>query len=180
MGSWGATTSDESKPKWLTDAEKRDVYATTAGWTAPAGGNPNGQREVLVAIRGLSGATKLGDATISSVSWNDTTYDKSVGDTISVSVNWNEAVTVTNGATLLVTNTGTGGTHTLTAGASTTNRATFTLVMAANAGAWAADDVLSIGAQTISGTVVGGDTATASKVISATHGTNAGTVTVVA
>ena len=180
MSSWGATTADEAKPKYLTDAEKRDVYATTAGWTAPAGGNPDGAREVLVAIRSLSGATKLGEATISSVSWNDTTYSLAAGDTISVSVNWNEAVTVTSGATMAVTNTGTGGTHTLTAGASTSNRATFELVMAANVATWAADDVLSIAAQTISGTIVGGDGATASKVISATNGSGAGTVTVVA
>ena len=56
MSSWGATTTDEAKPKYLTDVEKRDVYATTAGWTAAAGGNPDGAREVLVAIRNLSQA----------------------------------------------------------------------------------------------------------------------------
>jgi hypothetical protein len=182
MSSWGATTTDESKPKYLTDADKRDVYATTAGWTAPAGGNSSAgaDREVLVAIRGLSGATKLGEATISSVSWNDTTYSLAAGDTISVSVNWNEAVTVTNGATMAVTNTGTGGTHTLTAGASTSNRATFELVMAADVATWAADDVLSIVAQSITGTIVGGDGATASKAISAANASGASTVTVVA
>ena len=32
MGLWGASTSDESKPKNLTAAEKKNVYATTSGW----------------------------------------------------------------------------------------------------------------------------------------------------
>jgi len=186
MSSWGkneaAEGSAETKPRYLTDAEKRDVYATTAGWTAPAGGQDRAtaQREVIVSVRGLSGEAKLASANISSANWNDTTYSLAAGDTMSVSVNWNEAVTVTSGATILVTNTGTGGTHTLTAGASTSNRATFELVMAADVATWAADDVLSIGAQNITGTVVGGDGDAALVAISATHGTNAGTVTVVA
>ena len=29
MSSWGANTSDESKPKHLTDVEKNEVYANT-------------------------------------------------------------------------------------------------------------------------------------------------------
>ena len=70
MGSWGATTTDESKPKYLTDEEKRDCYATDRGWTVPAGGNPDGEREVLVAIGGLSGGQSataaLAHATVSS------------------------------------------------------------------------------------------------------------------
>ncbi|HIG32624.1 MAG TPA: hypothetical protein EYQ09_04195 [Flavobacteriales bacterium] len=184
MGSWGATTTDEAKPKYLTTEDQRDCYATDRGWTVAAGGNSRAgaDREVLVAIRGLSGATKLAEATISSVNWVDTTYDASEGDTIAVSVNWNEAVTVTVGATIAVTNTGTGGTHTLVAPASTSNRATFVLVMAAGgaSGAWAADDVLSIVAQNITGTIVGGDGATASKAISAANASGASTVTVVA
>ena len=39
MSSWGASTSDESKPKYLTDVEKRDCFANNTGWTVPAGGN---------------------------------------------------------------------------------------------------------------------------------------------
>jgi methylmalonyl-CoA mutase N-terminal domain/subunit len=68
----------------------------------------------------------------------------------------------------------------LTAGASTSNRATFELVMAADVATWAADDVLSIVAQSITGTIVGGDGATASKAISAANASGASTVTVVA
>ena len=53
---WGASDSDESKPKNLTTAEKRDVYATSSGWVRTPGtiltGNDNtsADPEVLVAI----------------------------------------------------------------------------------------------------------------------------------
>jgi hypothetical protein len=189
MSSWGKNSdnegSAETKPRYLTDAEKRDCYATERGWTVPAGGNGNAlaDREVIVAIGDLGGsapADTLGAASISSVNWNDTTYSLAAGDTISVSVNWNETVTVTDGATIVVTNTGTGGTHTLDAPASTTNRATFTKVMAAGVNTWAADDVLSIGAQNITGTIKGAGNVNAEVAISATHGSGAGAVTVVA
>ena len=54
MSLWGATTTDESKPKHLTDVEKRDVYATDEGWvkrTAGTGGRANRvHEEILVAI----------------------------------------------------------------------------------------------------------------------------------
>ena len=100
MGSWGATTADESKPKYLTDVEKRDCYADSTGWTVAAGGNGNAaaQRETLVAIGGLSGGTSataaLAKGTISSVNWNSTAFDKSDGGTLSVRVNYNEHVDV--------------------------------------------------------------------------------------
>ena len=32
MGLWGASDSDESKPKHLTAAEKKEVFANTTGW----------------------------------------------------------------------------------------------------------------------------------------------------
>ena len=108
MSSWGATTTDESKPHFLTTVEKRDVYATAKGWTRAAGGNDNAaaDREVLVAIRGLSGATKLGDASVSSFNWNVSTFVWSTGlPDLSVTVNFNEIVTVTGTPRLTVTNT---------------------------------------------------------------------------
>ena len=70
---WGATDSDESKPKNLTTVEKRDVFANNSGWVRVAGtaangnDNANATPEVLVAIGEL--ATSLGQATISSVSF---------------------------------------------------------------------------------------------------------------
>ena len=98
MSSWGASATDESKPKYLTDAEKRDVYANEKGWTAPAGGNSNpaADREVLVAIGGLSGATKLGSATVSSIRITSTTFSAGTGGSLSVEVVYNENVDVTD------------------------------------------------------------------------------------
>tara|TARA_Y100001951_G_scaffold94944_1_gene91896 strand:- start:223 stop:798 length:576 start_codon:yes stop_codon:yes gene_type:complete len=191
MSSWGATTTDESKPKYLTTAEKRDVYATTAGWTAAAGGNPDGAREVLIAIGGLSGGTAntagLAAATVSSVNWNIATFDKSAGGTLSITVNYNEAVdVVTTGGTPTIAVTGTGGrNHVLDySGGTGTNRLTFIEPIAGGNAATNADDVLSVAAQNIaknSGTIKDAGASTNAQIaISAGVGTAAGTITVVA
>jgi hypothetical protein len=151
MGLWGATDADEAKPKYLTDTEKRVVYATTKGWVQAAGGNDNASAdaEVLVAIGDLSGATKLNIADISSVNWNITEFDKSAGGTLSVTANYNEQVAVTGTPTLTVTND-TNANHTLSYASGTgSNRLTFTLVIAAANAATDADDVLSVGANAI-------------------------------
>ena len=64
MSLWGATDADESKPKNLTTAEKKEVFASAQGWVQEAGsvrsgnGNTSASPEVLVALRGL--AVKLG------------------------------------------------------------------------------------------------------------------------
>lgn len=197
MGLWGASDADESKPKNLTTAEKKEVYATTAGWVREAGsassGNDNtsADPEVLVAIGGLT--TSLGAATIDSVDLNTTVADKSDGFTLSVTVRYNEAVDVdtTSGTpTISITNgnegTGTGrGPHTLSYASGTgTNELLFTLAIAAADAATNADDVLSVGAQSValnSGTIKDAGTSTnAELAISAAQGTAAGTVTVTA
>ena len=187
----------EKKPTFLTAAEQRAVYATTRGWTQTAQGNDNAaaDREVLVAIGGLAGAqaasgTGLAAATITSVNWNISTFDKSAGGTLSVTVNYNEAVTVAvSNPTIAVTNgnegSGSGrGPHTLTYASGTgTNRLTFTLVIAAANAATNADDVLVIGAQNItlaSSSTISDDAGAAQVAISAAHGTAAGTILVVA
>lgn len=197
MGLWGASDSDESKPKNLTTAEKKEVFATTAGWVREAGnassGNDNADAdpEVLVAIGDLT--TSLGAATIDSVDLNTTVADKSDGFTLSVTVRYNEAVdVVTTGGTptISITNgnegTGTGrGPHTLSYASGTgTNELLFTLAIAAANAATNADDVLSVGAQSValnSGTIKDAGTSTnAELAISAAQGTAAGTVTVTA
>lgn len=197
MGLWGASDADESKPKNLTTAEKKEVYATTAGWVREAGsassGNDNtsADPEVLVAIGDLT--TSLGAATIDSVDLNTTVADKSDGFTLSVTVRYNEAVdVVTTGGTptISITNgnegTGTGrGPHTLSYASGTgTNELLFTLAIAAANAATEADDVLSVGAQNValnSGTIKDAGTSTnAELAISAAQGTAAGTVTVTA
>ena len=187
----------EKKPTFLTAAEQRAVYATTRGWTQAAQGNGNAaaDREVLVAIGGLSGAqaasgTGIAAATIASVNWNISTFDKSAGGTLSVTVNYNEAVTVAvSNPTISITNSNAGsgsgrGPHLLTYASGTgTNRLTFTLVIAAANAATNADDVLSIGAQNItlaSSSTIVDDAGNAAVAISSVEGLAAGVITVVA
>ena len=198
MPLWGATDSDESKPKNLTTAQKKQVFANASGWVLEAGsalsGNDNtdADPEVLVAIGDLS--TSIGAADITEVEMVTTTADKSEGFTISVRVRYNEPVdVVTTGGTptLAVTNgnegTGTGrGPHSLSYASGTgTNELIFSLAIAAANAATNADDVLSVGAQTIalnSGTIkdASGTASDAALVISGAVGTAAGSVTVTA
>jgi hypothetical protein len=196
MALWGATDADESKPKWMTTADKKEVLATAAGWVVEAGsamtGNDNtaSTPEVLVATGGLT--TSLGAATITSMDWITTTADKSAGFTLSARVRYNEAVTVaTSNPTIAVTNgnqgTGTGrGPHTLVYASGTgTNELVFSLAIAAANAATAADDVLIFAAQNVllagSSTIKDTGTATNSEVaISASVASGAGSITVVA
>ena len=198
MPLWGATDSDESKPKNLTTAQKKQVFANASGWVLEAGsalsGNDNtdADPEVLVAIGELS--TSIGAADITEVEMVTTTADKSEGFTISVRVRYNEPVdVVTTGGTptLAVTNDNSGsgsgrGPHSLSYASGTgTNELIFSLAIAAANAATNADDVLSVGAQTIalnSGTIkdASGTASDAALVISGALGTAAGTVTVTA
>ena len=196
MALWGATDADESKPKWMTTAEKKEVLATTAGWVVEAGsamtGNDNtaSTPEVLVATGNLT--TSLGAATIDSVEWITTAADKSAGFTLSIRVRYNEAVDVAvSNPTIAVTNgnqgSGSGrGPHTLTYASGTgTNELVFSLVIAAANAATNADDVLSIAAQSItlasSSTIKDAGTSTHSeRAISSAQATACGTLTDVA
>ena len=195
MSLWGATDADEAKPKNLTTAEKKEVFANNNGWAREAGSiwsgndNTNADPEVLVAVSGL--ADSIGAADVTGVEWITTTADRSAGYTMSVRVRWNEAVTVTGNPTLAVTNgnqgSGSGrGPHTLVyASGSGTNELVFSLAIAANNAATKVDDVLTIGAQTIAlagGTIkdTADGTTVSARAISGTQGTAAGGVTVVA
>ena len=197
MSLWGATDSDESKPKNLTTAEKKLVFANSSGWVLEAGsslsGNDNtsAQPEVLVAIGELT--TSIGAADITEIEWITTAFDKSDGGSLSVRARFNEAVDVdTSGGTpfLAVTNgnqgSGSGrGPHNLAYASGTgTNELVFTLAIAANNAATNADDVLAIGTNPMnlnSGTIKDAGTNTASTITSAASiGTAAGSITVAA
>ena len=195
MPLWGATDADESKPKWLTTAQKKEVFADTTGWVVEGGstmtGNDNTSAapEILAAIGGLT--TKIGAADITGVEWITTAADKSAGFTLSVRVRWNEAVTVTGNPTLAVTNgnqgSGSGrGPHTLVyASGSGSNELVFSLAIAAANAATNADDVLTVGAQTIAlagGTIkdTADGTTVSARAISGAQGTACGSITVVA
>jgi len=186
MSLWGATDADESKPKNLTTAEKKEVFASTKGWVREAGsrlsgnGNTSATPEVLVAIGALT--TKLGTADITSIDFNITAFDKSDGGTLSVTARFNEAVDVTGTPQLTVVND-TNSNHTLSYASGTgTNELVFTLAIGAANAATDADDVLSIGANAMSlngGTVKdAGTTDNATITNSAGIGTAAGTITV--
>ena len=194
MSLWGATDSDESKPKNLTTAEKLEVSASSKGWVREAGsilsGNDNTSAtpEVLVALRGL--AVKLGAADITEITFVTTSFDKSAGGNIDVLVRFNEAVDVTGTPRVSITNgnqgSGSGrGPHLANYLSGTgTNELTFRCTIAAANAATNANDVLVIGANAMAlngGTVKDAGTSTVSTITNAAGiGTAAGSITVVA
>jgi hypothetical protein len=195
MPLWGATDSDESKPKNLTTAEKKEVFANSSGWVREAGsaltGNDNTSAtpEVLVAIGGLT--TSLGAADITEIEFVTTAFDKSDGGNIDVLVRFNEAVDVTGTPRVSITNgnqgSGSGrGPHLANYLSGTgTNELTFRCTIAAANAATNANDVLTIGTNALSqnggSTIKDAGTNTASTITnSASIGTAAGSITVTA
>ena len=197
MSLWGATDADESKPKNLTTAEKKEVFANASGWVREAGsvlsgnGNTSASPEVLVALRGL--AVKLGNADITEIEFITTSFDKSDGGNIDVRVRFNEPVDVnTSGGTPRVSitngNQGSGsgrGPHLANYLSGTgTNELVFRCTIAAANAATNASDVLSIGTNALalnSGTIKdAGKSNNATITNSSAIGTAAGTITVAA
>ena len=195
MSLWGATDSDESKPKNLTTAEKKQVFANSSGWVLEAGsalsGNDNTSAtpEVLVAIGGL--ATSIGAADITEYEFITTAFDKSDGGNIDVRVRFNEPVDVTGTPRVSITNgnqgSGTGrGPHLANYLSGTgTNELVFRCTIAANNNATNANDVLVIGANALAqnggSTIKDAGTSTDSTITnSAAIGTAAGSITVTA
>ena len=188
MALWGISDSDESKPKNLTTAEKKEVYATASGWVREAGsalsgnGNTNADPEVLVAVSGL--AVSLGSADITEIEFITQAFDKSDGGTLQVRVRFNEEVDVTGTPQLTVVNDNNAN-HTLSYASGTgTNELVFSLTIGANNAATDAGDELSIGTNAMAlngGTVKDKGTNTNSTITNAASiGTAAGTLTVAA
>ena len=191
MSLWGASDSDESKPKNLTTAEKKQVFANASGWVLEAGsalsGNDNASAtpEVLVAIGGL--ATSLGLADITEIEFKSTAFDKSDGGNIDMLVRFNEPVDVTGTPQFLITNQ-TASSRNITCNylsGTGTNELTFRkTIVANNAADTAAGDVLKVVANPVSlngGTIKDAGTNTASTITSSVAiGTAAGTITVTA
>ena len=192
MALWGVSDADEAKPKWLTATDKSNTFASAAGWVLRKVVGARTQEELLVAVGSNTGlATDIGQADISAIDFVSTAWDVSAGGTLSATVSYNEAITVTGSPTLSVANgnqgTGSGrGPHVLVyASGSTTNQLTFSLVIGAANAAIAADDVLSVGANAVAHVggstivdTVGGGNATITS--AAGIGTLAGTITAVA
>ena len=192
MSLWGASDSDESKPKWLTTAEKKNVYATTAGWVEEAGnstsgnGNTSAAPEVLACVGDLT--VSLGAATIASVDLVTSEWKVDEGGTLTTLVRYNEAVDVVETGSGLKMNVENDSRTNLTlryASGTGTNELTFTLVIAAANSAIKAGDVLSIPEEDLvkagATSVKDAGTSTVSEVgITAAQGTAAGTVTATA
>ena len=186
MPLWGATDSDESKPKHLTTAQKKEVFANASGWVVEAGstqsgnGNTSADPEILVASGGL--ASSIGAADITEIEFITTAFDKSDGGTLQVRVRFNEAVDVSGTPQLTVVND-TNSNHTLSYASGTgTNELVFSLTIAAGNAATDAGDVLSIGTNAMalnSGTVKDAGTSDNATITnSSAIGTAAGTITV--
>ncbi len=193
MPLWGKTDADESKPKHLTTARKKEVYAAASGWVIEAGstmtGNSNTSAtpEILVAMGGLQAG--IGAADITEIEWITTAASKAAGFTLSMRARFNEAVDVTGTPQISVTNgnegSGSGrGPHLLSyASGTATNELVFSLAIAADNAATNEDDVLVIGADCMalnSGTIKDLGTSTVSTITSSAGiGTAAGSITVV-
>jgi len=195
MSLWGATDSDESKPKHLTTAEKKTVFATTAGWVKESwnadmgNDNTSADPEVLVAIGGLT--VSLGAATITSLDMVTTAWDASAGGTLQARVRWNEAVDVVVGGSSLKLNVnrtpdgGSAASHTLVYASGTgTNELVFQLAIAGGSPV-AADDSFAITEQNLAfggGTTLkdAGTNTTSEFVITTAQSVAAGTLVAVA
>ena len=189
MPLWGATDSDESKPKFLTDEQKKQCFATKSGWVLENGAltgndNPNADPEILVAIGEL--ATSIGAADITEIEFITTAFDVSDGGTLQVRVRFNEPVDVTGTPQFLITNQ-TASSRNITCNylsGTGTNELTFRKTIAAGNAATNANDVLKVVANPVSlnsGTIKDAGTNTASTITSAVAiGTAAGTLTVAA
>ena len=193
MGLWGASDADESKPKYLTTAEKKQVFATTKGWVREPDnadqGNDNSAAdpEVLVCIGDLT--TSLGAATITSVEFVTTSIGAAAGGSISILIRWNEAVDVVEDGTGLkkyLTGSTTGALGKLRYASGTgTNELTFTSVAAIAGGALTATETITIDSGdpglTYAGTTSvkdAGTSTTAEDVITSAQSTAAGSLTV--
>ena len=200
MPLWGtAHAAATNKPKFLPESEdskynKRDCYATQAGWVMEAGhpssgnGNTSATPEVLVAIGDLAGSTDttgMRAPTITSARFVTTTLAAGT-PTCTVEVTWDEGVTIAGSPQLTLANgnegTGSGRTCVLTytATGSSANRKRFTATPTV-----VASDVITLGggsqanialnSGTLSDTVRGGTNLAASVVLT---GLGAQTITV--
>ena len=123
MPLWGnSPDAITNRPKWCPDDtnspyDVNDVYATNEGWVRRAGtpatgnGNPNADPEILVCISGLAGtdaSTGIEEPTPVSVRFTTDAPTAAAAQTVRVEVAYDEAVTVSAGASLTLALHGTG------------------------------------------------------------------------
>jgi hypothetical protein len=121
MPLWGVTTSDESKPKWLTQEQKARCFATQEGWVLrhyKSADESEYWDEVLVTTAGL--ANTLANSNITLVYFSNAASAYVQGFTNAfVTVVFNEKVNVTGSPTLNVVGGTTNATATYNAGTGT-------------------------------------------------------------
>lgn len=153
MALWGLT--EKGQPNWLSQEDKNNTVAKPHGWELQKTVGSRTLTETLVAVGSATNlSTALANATINSVHFKASTYAQ--GDTGSVVVVYNELVNVTNGATLVVTGSTTGAVTATAAAHTSDNTVEFAFTVPNQT------ESLSIGAQTISGTIVDSDGGAAS------------------
>jgi len=95
MALWGKTDADESKPKWAvrgTGVDPQNIFATADGWVLRHYKNATKTKywdEILCSIDGLvgaggSGTNTLGNADITAVFFEETTYAAAATGTVVV------------------------------------------------------------------------------------------------
>lgn len=90
MSLWGTgTDGNESKPKWLTRAGKRNIFADSRGWVER---RPDGTEEVLVAVGDL--AESLGAPTVADADFAVETIVAADDGELDFNVYYNEPVVV--------------------------------------------------------------------------------------
>ena len=165
MPLWGTEDTAAAKPqiggRAYNTAKAREIFATASGWSQVGAGRATTGKthELLVAMRGLStvlmggtgqtaGSSAQVKASITSMNWNNDagSYSYAAGGTLSISVNFNEAITVTGGAPTLTVNNDSRANPTFAydAATSTANRMTFIKTYGTNNAAAQATDVLSV------------------------------------
>lgn len=161
MALWGITDGAEKKPNWLSQTDKNNTVAKAHGWELQKTVGSRTLTETLVAVGSSTNLiTALAEATINAVYFTAATYDQA--DSGSVTVVYNENVSVTNGATLVVTGSTTGAVTATAAAHTAKNKIVFAFTVPS------ATETLSIAAQTITATVVDAGTAVVSdKVVAA-------------
>jgi hypothetical protein len=163
MPLWGAGSGagGESKPKWLTTEQNKQVYATAQGWVAEPGlsGNSNtaADPEILCFVKNLTGTdaaptTKLAAADITELEFVTTAVAADTPGNFSVLVRFNERVDVTGAPYVTVTNSnhGTSTSVSITpdyVSGTGTNELTFTCAW--TSGQLKANDVMFIGANSM-------------------------------
>jgi len=192
--------SSAHKPKYLTDAQKRNVEMGPGGWVRKAGDaetgadDANADPEILVAFRGQATITGW----ISQFRWTTASPSEAAPSALSITAYFSENVDITGTPRIVVTNSQAGGGTAATfnldyASGTGTDVIVFTSAVP-SAGDYAEDDVLSIGANALTlngGTIKDVGVATVTTIThgagegntgnAATGGTNDGaTVTVLA